>query len=110
MFAATRPIRIFGLLDQQWQRKAVAFQAVRQANEQGADGQPARSDQPDPSISRKAIIARNQNTYAKRQREMDKKAKAEAKRARRSKLKEGADASNPPEMSDIEPVTPDEPN
>ena len=41
---------------------------------------------------------------------MDKKAKAEAKRIRRSKQKQGVDASNPPETPDVEPETPDESN
>jgi hypothetical protein len=67
-------------------------------------------DQPSPSISRKATIAKNQNTYAKRRREMDKKAKAEAKRTSRSKRKQGGDASNPPEPPDIGPEPPDELN
>ncbi len=38
-------------------------------------------------------MAKNQNTYAKRKREMDKKLKAEAKRERRKKRKEGGDGS-----------------
>ncbi len=41
---------------------------------------------------------------------MDKKAKAEAKQARRSKRKQGGDASNPPETPDVESETPDESN
>ena len=44
---------------------------------------------------------------------MDKKAKAEAKRTRRSKRKQGGDASNPlepTETPDVEPETPDESN
>ncbi|HJN66298.1 MAG TPA: hypothetical protein QF761_08855 [Pirellulales bacterium] len=40
-------------------------------------------------------MARDQNTFAKRQREMEKKRKAEEKRERRRKKKEQADA--PPE-------------
>jgi hypothetical protein len=59
-------------------------------------------DQVIPSISRRTTIARNQNTYAKRQREMEKKAKAEAKRVRRIKRKQGGDASDSPEQSDVE--------
>ncbi len=39
-------------------------------------------------------MAKNQNTFAKRKREMDKKLKAEEKRARRKKRKEaGADGA-----------------
>jgi len=39
-------------------------------------------------------MAKNQNTYAKRKREMDKKLKAEEKRARRKKRKEaGTDSA-----------------
>ncbi len=38
-------------------------------------------------------MAKNQNTYAKRQREMEKKAKAEAKRIRRTQRKQGLDPS-----------------
>ncbi len=39
-------------------------------------------------------IARNQNTYAKRKREMEKKQKAEDKRMRRSQRKAAADESD----------------
>lgn len=39
-------------------------------------------------------MAKNQNTYAKRKREMDKKLKAEAKRERRKKRKEGGGDSS----------------
>lgn len=48
------------------------------------------------------VIAKNQNTYAKRQREMEKKAKAEAKRARRLKEKQAE------ESGDGTPVEPKE--
>jgi hypothetical protein len=39
-------------------------------------------------------MARSKLTFAKRQREMEKKLKAEEKRARRYKKKEGSDATN----------------
>jgi hypothetical protein len=39
---------------------------------------------------------------------MEKKAKAEAKRLRRSKRKQGLDVSHPPETPDGEQETPDE--
>jgi hypothetical protein len=46
--------------------------------------------------SRTETIAKNQNTYAKRQREMEKKVKADAKRARRlSRKQESGGASGP---------------
>jgi hypothetical protein len=47
-----------------------------------------------PSIheSRSGIIAKNQNTFAKRQREMEKKAKQEAKRQRRLERKQSSDS------------------
>jgi hypothetical protein len=41
---------------------------------------------------------------------MEKKAKAEAKRTRRIKRKQGGDASNPPESPDVDPDPPDESN
>ncbi len=44
-------------------------------------------------LCRRIEIARNGHTYAKRQREMEKRAKADAKRARRTKRKE--DENNP---------------
>ncbi|MCO6456523.1 MAG: hypothetical protein J5I93_14595 [Pirellulaceae bacterium] len=49
-------------------------------------------------------IAKNQNTFAKRQREMDKRAKAEAKRARRTnrKLHGGPNTADQPEWPDDE--------
>ncbi len=62
---------------------------------------------------RRATIARNQNTYAKRQREADKKAKAEAKRTRRLKRKEGGglDETSPAdEALYTDPEMPDESN
>lgn len=43
-----------------------------------------------------ATIAKNRNTYAKRQREMDKKLRAEAKAARRAKRREAAGSSGSP--------------
>jgi hypothetical protein len=58
--------------------------------------------------SRREPIAKNQNTYAKRQREMEKKAKAEAKRKRRISRKQEGVESIPSETPDIEPETPDE--
>lgn len=42
-------------------------------------------------------MAKNQNTFAKRKREMDKKLKAEEKRARREKRKEEGDDDTTPE-------------
>ena len=42
-------------------------------------------------------MAKNQNTFAKRKREMDKKLKAEEKRARRLKRKEEGSESDVPE-------------
>ncbi len=59
------------------------------------------------------LIAKNQNTFAKRKREMEKKEKAEAKRIRRTKRKLGLE-ENPPsnelseETSPGEPGTPEE--
>ncbi|MCA9114349.1 MAG: hypothetical protein KDA79_04635 [Planctomycetaceae bacterium] len=47
-------------------------------------------------LIRMATIAKNRNTYAKRQREMDKKMRAEAKVARRNRRKEAADSSGSP--------------
>lgn len=44
-------------------------------------------------IRRIEPIARNQNTFAKRQREMEKKEKAEAKQVRRNQRKEAAPES-----------------
>lgn len=51
-------------------------------------------------------MAKDQNTYAKRQREMKKKRKAEEKRERRRKKKEELDAPVEPDLDD-QPV-PDE--
>lgn len=42
--------------------------------------------------SRRKPIAQSQNTFEKRKREMDKKAKADAKRARKAAKKNGDDA------------------
>ena len=50
-------------------------------------------------------MARDQNTFAKRQREMEKKRKAEEKRERRRKKKEQADA--PAEVVPTEPAAAD---
>jgi hypothetical protein len=55
-------------------------------------------DQSKTAVSRSEPIAKNQNTYAKRQREMEKKAKAEAKRARRVQQKESGETSDGPEF------------
>ena len=59
---------------------------------------------PRPSDARNAIIARNRNTFAKRQREMEKKAKAEAKRQRRIRRKQGLEdpASSDGDPADLE--------
>ena len=46
------------------------------------------------------IIAKNQNTFAKRQREMEKKRKAEEKRSRRNERK--AEQALPPAVADPE--------
>ena len=51
----------------------------------------------------RASIAKNQNTFAKRQREMDKKMKAEAKRARRLAAKDA-----PPVVYDTDPEDDDQ--
>jgi hypothetical protein len=48
----------------------------------------------------RANIAKNQNTYAKRQREMEKKVKAEQKRARRLQRKNGIPADVRADESD----------
>jgi hypothetical protein len=78
-----------------------------------------------PPYSRTEPIAKNQNTYAKRQREMEKKVKAEAKRARRMRRKQDDGTSSPqvaghpdldpadyaayfPPEPEPEPQTPDE--
>ena len=50
-------------------------------------------------------MARDQNTFAKRQREMEKKRKAEEKRERRRKKKEQAD--EPAEVVPTEPAAAD---
>ncbi|WP_417384255.1 hypothetical protein [Gimesia sp.] len=57
---------------------------------------------------RRDIIAKNQNTFAKRQREADKKAKAEAKRVRRNNIKQGIEV-RPPYQQDREPGIHNEP-
>ncbi|MCH8830418.1 MAG: hypothetical protein IID45_12655 [Planctomycetes bacterium] len=90
------------------QRKATTTNSTLPV--QSAAALPARLDQPSSSHSRKFTIARNQNTFAKRQREMEKKAKAEAKRIRRIKRKQGDgdDAGDPAETPLGEPETSDE--
>ena len=55
--------------------------------------------------NREKFMARDQNTFAKRQREMEKKRKAEEKRERRRKKKEQADA--PAEVVPTEPAAAD---
>ncbi|MCA9074508.1 MAG: hypothetical protein KDA93_05710 [Planctomycetaceae bacterium] len=50
-------------------------------------------------------MAKNQNTFAKRQREMEKKAKAEAKRARKLLRKQDGGNDNAPEPQADEPDT-----
>jgi hypothetical protein len=56
--------------------------------------------------SRTETIAKNQNTYAKRQREMEKKVKADAKRARRVSRKQEDASSGPtvPGHPDLDPA------
>ncbi len=44
-------------------------------------------------------MAKNQNTFAKRQREMEKKAKAQAKKARREERKQAGDSADMPVVS-----------
>ena len=61
----------------------------------------------DEPLTRNPNIAKNQNTYAKRKRELDRKAKAEAKRIRRSTRKQKqspGDSSAPldPENDDLD--------
>jgi len=48
-------------------------------------------------------MARNQNTFAKLQREADKKAKAQAKRTRRKQRKLRGASDTQPETQDAEP-------
>ena len=55
---------------------------------------------------RRTNIARDKNTYAKRNRELEKKAKAEAKRVRRNQRKQSNSAA-PEEGTDLEPNAPD---
>ena len=50
-------------------------------------------------------MAKNQNTFAKRQREMEKKAKAEAKRARKLLRKQGGGNDVAPESQADGPNT-----
>ena len=72
------------------------------------DGRPLRLHRSHPLLLGRATIARNQNTFAKREREMNKKAKADAKRARRKQKKLRGDAGQPPEPLEVEPTSPDE--
>ena len=51
-------------------------------------------------------MARDQNTYAKRLREMEKKRKAEGKRERRRRKKEQAIENNEPSAPDDSPTEP----
>lgn len=59
------------------------------------------------SDSRSDIIARNQNTFAKRQREAEKKAKAERKRNRRNQQKQLSNTNIQPELDKVDPETPE---
>jgi hypothetical protein len=54
---------------------------------------------------RRTTIAKNQNTYAKRKREMDKKNKAEDKRVRRAQRKQETEnpSSDSPAANGIDP-------
>ena len=57
-------------------------------------------------------MSKNRNTYAKRKREMDKKMKADEKRARRKKRKEEVEEGEPTEVpvidaEEYEPAAPD---
>jgi len=45
-------------------------------------------------------MAKDQNTFLKRQREMEKKRKADDKRARRQKKKDGVDDTSEPDIAD----------
>jgi hypothetical protein len=62
------------------------------------------------SILRRSTIAKNRNTYAKRQRDADKKAKAEAKQARRLGRRLTGGASPPAPPKETKPDTPDTPD
>jgi hypothetical protein len=53
---------------------------------------------------RTELIARNQNTYAKRKREMEKKEKAEQKRIRRTRRKSATNGPDVPEAPAVLPV------
>jgi hypothetical protein len=81
------------------------FSLTTPANEYEAylAGRPCAVD----TSTRNTIIKKNQNTFAKRRREMDKKAKAEAKRARRLQRKQDDDADNLPATPDGLSDTPD---
>jgi hypothetical protein len=54
-------------------------------------------------------LRKNQNTAAKRQREMAKKAKAEARRARREKLKKDAARTDEASPTHVEENNPHDP-
>lgn len=60
--------------------------------------------------NKERTIAKNQNTFAKRQREMDKKAKSEAKRLRRNKRKQGLEETPPPQAERETPAEGDVPD
>jgi len=47
-------------------------------------------------------MAKNQNTFAKRRREMEKKFKAEEKRVRRTERKQAAETNDEPELAELE--------
>jgi len=65
--------------------------------------EPIRSTQ-----SREAPIAKNQNTFAKRQREQEKKRRQDDKRTKKDKKKDGTDTSTPTDTSRLF-MTPDLP-
>lgn len=52
-------------------------------------------------------MAKNQNTFAKRRREMEKKFKAEEKRARRTERKQAAETNDEPESTKLESLEQD---
>jgi len=55
------------------------------------------------------IIAKNQNTFAKQKREVDKRLKAEAKKLRRTKRKQERSENPPPIFHPGETELPEEP-
>jgi hypothetical protein len=56
------------------------------------------------------VIAKNQNTFAKQKREVDKRLKAEAKRQKRNKRKEERSDNPPPTSPPGQTETPEEPH